>query len=180
MSVLVTRKAFLRPFESPTLPKINAPSGRTAKPTAKTKSAAIKAAVSFKPLKKCSVMIEISRPKIKKSYHSNTVPLEEAATTNPSFCGLAASAAFAGSALVFGIFPPVCDAGFNSFRRGGQRMTTLRCLADEIFKGESGAQSRNRTSDTRIFNPLLYQLSYLGSVRTPKGDWKSGAYRRGF
>ena len=27
----------------------------------------------------------------------------------------------------------------------------------------NGAQSRNRTSDTRIFNPLLYQLSYLGS-----------------
>ena len=25
-----------------------------------------------------------------------------------------------------------------------------------------GAQGRNRTSDTRIFNPLLYQLSYLG------------------
>lgn len=28
----------------------------------------------------------------------------------------------------------------------------------------NGAQSRNRTSDTRIFNPLLYQLSYLGTV----------------
>ncbi len=26
----------------------------------------------------------------------------------------------------------------------------------------NGAQDRNRTSDTRIFNPLLYQLSYLG------------------
>ena len=26
----------------------------------------------------------------------------------------------------------------------------------------SSAQSRNRTSDTRIFSPLLYQLSYLG------------------
>ena len=25
------------------------------------------------------------------------------------------------------------------------------------------AQSRNRTSDTRIFSPLLYRLSYLGS-----------------
>ena len=25
-----------------------------------------------------------------------------------------------------------------------------------------GAQGRNRTADTRIFNPLLYQLSYLG------------------
>ena len=26
------------------------------------------------------------------------------------------------------------------------------------------AQSRNRTSDTRIFSPLLYQLSYLGVI----------------
>ena len=25
----------------------------------------------------------------------------------------------------------------------------------------SGGQGRNRTVDTRIFNPLLYQLSYL-------------------
>ena len=27
---------------------------------------------------------------------------------------------------------------------------------------ESGAWGRIRTTDTRIFNPLLYQLSYLG------------------
>ena len=33
------------------------------------------------------------------------------------------------------------------------------------FVGLSGAQSRNRTSDTRIFNPLLYQLSYLGTLQ---------------
>jgi hypothetical protein len=26
-----------------------------------------------------------------------------------------------------------------------------------------GAWGRNRTSDTRIFNPLLYQLSYPGA-----------------
>ena len=26
-----------------------------------------------------------------------------------------------------------------------------------------GARDRNRTSDTRIFNPLLYQLSYPGN-----------------
>ena len=32
------------------------------------------------------------------------------------------------------------------------------------LKDLNGAQSRNRTSDTRIFNPLLYQLSYLGTV----------------
>jgi hypothetical protein len=29
----------------------------------------------------------------------------------------------------------------------------------------SGARGRNRTNDTRIFNPLLYQLSYPGAVR---------------
>lgn len=27
---------------------------------------------------------------------------------------------------------------------------------------ENGAQRRIRTTDTRIFSPLLYQLSYLG------------------
>ena len=30
--------------------------------------------------------------------------------------------------------------------------------------GESGAQGRNRTSDTAIFSRMLYQLSYLGTV----------------
>ena len=30
------------------------------------------------------------------------------------------------------------------------------------FNERNGAQRRNRTTDTRIFNPLLYQLSYLG------------------
>ena len=28
----------------------------------------------------------------------------------------------------------------------------------------SGAQGRIRTTDTRIFSPLLYQLSYLGDL----------------
>ena len=27
-----------------------------------------------------------------------------------------------------------------------------------------GGQGRNRTVDTRIFNPLLYQLSYLAII----------------
>ena len=30
-------------------------------------------------------------------------------------------------------------------------------------KGKNGAQGRNRTTDTGIFSPLLYQLSYLGT-----------------
>ena len=31
-----------------------------------------------------------------------------------------------------------------------------------ILKGLNGAQRWDRTTDTRIFSPLLYQLSYLG------------------
>ena len=36
---------------------------------------------------------------------------------------------------------------------------------------EDGGQSRNRTNDTRIFSPLLYQLSYLAlREATPNGE----------
>ncbi len=31
------------------------------------------------------------------------------------------------------------------------------------LKTKGGAQGRNRTADTGIFNPLLYRLSYLGN-----------------
>ena len=40
---------------------------------------------------------------------------------------------------------------------------TLLYLIDFI-ETRSGAQTRIRTTDTRIFNPLLYQLSYLGTL----------------
>ena len=33
----------------------------------------------------------------------------------------------------------------------------------------SGASAQNRTVDTRIFSPLLYQLSYRGRVATRMG-----------
>ncbi len=32
-----------------------------------------------------------------------------------------------------------------------------------------GAQGQNRTADTRIFNPLLYRLSYLGTRQKAEG-----------
>src|SRR5690606_12026006 len=35
----------------------------------------------------------------------------------------------------------------------------------EITEENNGAQGRIRTTDTRIFSPLLYQLSYLGVRR---------------
>ena len=33
-----------------------------------------------------------------------------------------------------------------------------------VFTGLFGGQGRDRTGDTRIFSPLLYQLSYLAIV----------------
>ena len=42
ISVMVTRKVYLRPIRSPSRPKISAPNGRTAKPAAKASSAKMK------------------------------------------------------------------------------------------------------------------------------------------
>src|SRR5438874_12877025 len=41
----------------------------------------------------------------------------------------------------------------------------------DTAKQARGAQGRNRTTDTRIFSPLLYRLSYLGMLakRAPAG-----------
>ncbi len=42
-------------------------------------------------------------------------------------------------------------------------LTRIRQEMPETSKSlKYGAQGRNRTTDTRIFSPLLYQLSYLG------------------
>ena len=37
-----------------------------------------------------------------------------------------------------------------------------------------GASGRNRTNDTRIFSPLLYQLSYRGIWGTNRTLYKDG------
>ena len=39
---------------------------------------------------------------------------------------------------------------------------TVRLVLVSLSINKTSAQNRNRTSDTRIFSPLLYQLSYLG------------------
>src|SRR5262249_55034046 len=43
----------------------------------------------------------------------------------------------------------------------GRRENAPNCVG---VRRTNGAWGRNRTSDTRIFNPLLYQLSYPGAV----------------
>ncbi len=39
---------------------------------------------------------------------------------------------------------------------------TKKPRVSEALLKKFGAQRRNRTTDTGIFNPLLYRLSYLG------------------
>ena len=41
---------------------------------------------------------------------------------------------------------------------------TLVANAMSAFRRGIGGQGRDRTGDTRIFSPLLYQLSYLATV----------------
>ena len=53
-----------------------------------------------------------------------------------------------------------------------QRPVGLRSLLMPDFVGFcSGAQGQNRTGDTRIFNPLLYRLSYLG-----RRQWRKAGF----
>ncbi len=60
--------------------------------------------------------------------------------------------------------------------RWWRKVWTKRAKTAAISMGleTSGARDRNRTSDTRIFNPLLYQLSYSGIQTRPKGTSKVG------
>ena len=48
-----------------------------------------------------------------------------------------------------------------SFRHTQVRVLEKNHLGKSVL---SGGQGRNRTTDTRIFSPLLYQLSYLAAV----------------
>lgn len=41
---------------------------------------------------------------------------------------------------------------------------TLTSQTIDLIELLGGAQGRSRTTDTRIFSPLLYQLSYLGLI----------------
>ena len=53
---------------------------------------------------------------------------------------------------------------FISVHRFRVQIITPVLLKNIDSKGLSGAQRWNRTTDTRIFSPLLYQLSYLGKL----------------
>src|SRR5690606_29439455 len=81
MSTKVTIKVYLRPIISPSLPKNSAPNGRTTNPAAKVASVDKNAAVGLSDGKNFVEMTMDKLPKMKKSYHSMSVPKEEAPMT---------------------------------------------------------------------------------------------------
>ena len=57
------------------------------------------------------------------------------------------------------------ESGYLMRHRGFEPRTTwLKVKCSTNWANIPYAQNRNRTSDTRIFSPLLYQLSYLGKI----------------
>ena len=60
----VSKKVYFLPIKSPSLPKTNAPNGRTKKPAAKMASVLSNAAVSFPSGKNCVEIVLASMPKI--------------------------------------------------------------------------------------------------------------------
>ena len=70
---------------------------------------------------------------------------------------------------------PQCRRGLLPVRtKERSRQSTRSLTACDAWK--NGARDRNRTSDTRIFNPLLYQLSYPGN-RGARGRSSRAVYR---
>src|SRR5687768_7732795 len=123
----VVRKVALRPTRSPIAPKMIAPSGRKAKPTANSASAAISAEVGSSPARNTLAMTGVSEPKMKKSYHSNAVPAEEAVTTRAIDQGLAGSDMKSPPQLDF-LFgnPSGCCGTRNGLARAGQHPPRLK------------------------------------------------------
>ena len=64
------------------------------------------------------------------------------------------------------------ENGAESARRPRNPAWKAReATGSSVLQGrENGAQGRSRTADTGIFNPLLYQLSYLGAGRVRSAE----------
>ena len=62
------------------------------------------------------------------------------------------------------------------------QMSYTRIWVPRRMTAGDGASGRNRTNDTRIFSPLLYQLSYRGKwyfFSAPQGREEKMATRKG-
>ena len=69
------------------------------------------------------------------------------------------------------MYAQACDCGRAACPRGDPAETKKALSEFAKCLKSFCAQRQNRTADTRIFNPLLYRLSYLGMwVGNPAAD----------
>src|SRR5688500_3613815 len=80
-------------------------------------------------------------------------------------------------------------AGPATRERASAEITALRLGPKGLAQGTrlarhareaSGGQGRNRTSDTRIFSAVLYQLSYLAPVNCKRRPKRRSSISKGF
>ncbi len=70
--------------------------------------------------------------------------------------------------LVVGVEPTTCWLQVSCSAIEPHQHNIIKFLTNKTNYGASG---RNRTTDTRIFSPLLYRLSYRGKqIWRPEGD----------
>ena len=79
MMRIVTSNVYFRPIMSPMRPNTRAPNGRMMKPAEKARRAKIRPVVGSVFEKNKRPTIGAIAPKRMKSYHSNTVPMQDAA-----------------------------------------------------------------------------------------------------
>ena len=73
---------------------------------------------------------------------------------------------------------PELHGEFTS-RGRGQPGVTATARHPDALRGRDGGENRDRTDDTRIFSPLLYQLSYLAAAGRPDGSSADGRHTSG-
>ena len=113
----------MRPARSPIRPNTSAPSGRNRNPAPNSARAAANPAASGSPEKKVLEMTPVRLPNTKKSYHSNVVPADEAATTVRSEAGLASALGAAVSAM-WCLSRCLSRAIYHRFARGANHTAT--------------------------------------------------------
>src|SRR5687768_1815917 len=135
----VVRKVALRPTRSPITPKMIAPSGLKAKPTANSASAAISAEVGSSPARNTLAMTGARLPKMKKSYHSNAVPAEDATTTRFIDQGLSPFAAIS----------TITRSPVDAIAREGQRLKSLKSRGMAPFRAFAAGGSLHNEEKRR-------------------------------
>ena len=157
MRVIVTRKVYFRPILSPKYPNNIAPNGRTPKPAPKIASDANVAAVGLSAGKNSFPINAANMPYTKKSYHSNTVPSDDAVITRRSRCGSSVTSVSAALAMMFPYKP------FMSVL-----MPMLKRSSGMLRLSTSGISlCREETLHAAIYRPLnpYYQRRGVRSAR---------------